>query len=133
MIPVVIISSITFVLVILSILLFPHIKIGKIKLDTYWMIALLGANILLAFSFAPIDEVVKQLFSNDSINPIKILVLFFSITTISVILDELGLFHYLANVASKYAKNNQILLFLSFYLLTSVLTVFTSNAPSNLS
>ncbi len=127
MIPVVIISSITFVLVILSILLFPHIKIGKIKLDIYWMIALLGAIILLAFSFAPIDEVVKQLFSNDSINPIKILVLFFSMTTISVILDELGLFHYLANVASKYAKNNQILLFLSFYLLTSVLTVFTSN------
>lgn len=127
MIPVVIISSITFVLVILSILLFPHIKIGRIKLDTYWIIALLGAIILLAFSFAPIDEVVKQLFSNDSINPIKILVLFFSMTTISVILDELGLFHYLANVASKYAKNNQILLFLSFYLLTSVLTVFTSN------
>ena len=127
MIPVVIISSITFVLVILSILLFPHIKIGRIKFDTYWIIALLGAIILLAFSFAPIDEVVKQLFSNDSINPIKILVLFFSMTTISVILDELGLFHYLANVASKYAKNNQILLFLSFYLLTSVLTVFTSN------
>ena len=127
MIPVIIISSITFVLVIVSILFFPHIKIGRIRLDTYWMIALLGAVILLATSLAPIDEVGRQLFSSTSINPIKILVLFFSMTLISVILDELGLFHHLASVASKHAKDNQLLLFLALYLLTSVLTVFTSN------
>ena len=127
MIPTIIISVTTFILVILSILLFPHIRIGRFRLDTYWMIALLGAIILLAFSFAPIQEVGKQLTSNASINPLKILVLFFSMTIISIFLDELGLFKYLASIASKEAKGNQYSLFFILYFLTSLLTVFTSN------
>ena len=127
MIPTIIIACSTFLLVILSILFFPHIKLGKIKLDTYWMIALLGAIILLATSYAPIKQVGEQLISSSAINPLKILVLFFSMTLISIILDELGLFRYLASVASKNAKGKQITLFLLLYLLTSVLTVFTSN------
>ena len=127
MLATIIIASITFISVIMSILFFPHIKIGKIKLDTYWLIALTGAVILLAFSFAPIQDVGKQLISNTAINPIKILVLFFSMTAISIVLDELGLFKFLASVASKYAKDNQFILFLVLCLLTSVLTVFTSN------
>lgn len=127
MIATIIISIVTFVLVILSILLFPHIRIGKFRLDTYWIIALLGAIILLSFQFASIEDVGSQLISNNSINPIKILILFFSMTIISVILDELGLFRFLASVASSKAKENQYVLFLLLYLLTSVLTVFTSN------
>ena len=122
-----IISIVTFISVILSILLFPHIKIGRFKLDTYWIIAFIGAVILLACSLAPIESVWSQLTATASINPLKILVLFFSMTTISVILDELGLFRYLASVASSKAKEKQITLFLMFYLLTSVLTIFTSN------
>lgn len=127
MIPTIIIACITFILVILSILFFPHLKIGKIKLDTYWIISLLGAIILLSFGYAPIKQVGEQLISSNAINPLKILVLFFSMTLISIILDELGLFRYLASVASKNAKGKQITLFLLLYLLTSVLTVFTSN------
>ena len=127
MIPTIVISVSTFTLVILSILFFPHIRIGKIKLDTYWMIALLGAIILLSFSFAPIEEVGKQLTSNTAINPIKILALFFSMTFISIVLDELGLFKFLASLASKEAKGSQHFLFFALYILTSVLTVFTSN------
>lgn len=127
MLATIIIASITFISVIMSILFFPHIRIGKIKIDTYWLLALTGAIILLAFSFAPIQDVGKQLISNTAINPIKILVLFFSMTAISIVLDELGLFKFLASVASKYAKDNQFILFLVLYFLTSVLTVFTSN------
>lgn len=127
MIPTIIIACITFLLVILSILFFPHLKIGKIKLDTYWIISLIGAIILLSCGYAPIKQVGEQLISNNAINPLKILVLFFSMTLISIILDELGLFRYLASVASKHAKGNQFTLFLILYLLTSVLTVFTSN------
>ena len=127
MIPTIIIACSTFILVILSILFFPHFKIGKIKLDTYWIISLLGAIILLSFGYAPIKQVGEQLISNNAINPLKILVLFFSMTLISIFLDELGLFRYLASVASKNAKGNQFTLFLILYLLTSVLTVFTSN------
>ncbi len=91
------------------------------------MIALTGAVILLAFSFAPIKEVGNQLIGNTAINPLKILILFFSMTMISIVLDELGLFRYLASLASKNAKGNQYILFLILYLLTSILTIFTSN------
>ena len=122
-----IIACVTFGLTILSILLFPHIRIKNVQLDTYWMVALVGAIVLLAASLAPIGEVWSQLTSEDAINPIKILVLFFSMTIISVMLDELGLFRYLASVASKHAQGSQYLLFVVLYGLTSVLTVFTSN------
>ena len=119
MIPTIIISVITFILITLSILFFPVIKIGKIKLGTYWIIALLGAVILLIFSFAPIQEVGKELISNTSVNPVKIIVLFFSMTILSIYLDEVGLFKYLANVAAKKAKNNQYALFIILYFLTA--------------
>ena len=127
MIATIIIASITFIGITLSILLFPHIKIGKIQLDTYWMIALLGAIILMATSLSPIQEIGNEMLSNKEINPLKIIVLFFSMTFLSIFLDETGLFRFLAKLAVKKAKNSQILLFFIFYLLTSILTVFTSN------
>lgn len=127
MVATLIISIITFILVTISIIFFPKIRIGKIKLDTYWMITLLSAIILISFSLSPIKEVFKQLTSNSAINPLKILVLFFSMTILSIYLDEIGLFHFLAVKATKIAKNNQLVLFFTFYLLTSILTIFTSN------
>lgn len=127
MIPTIIISSITFISVTLSILFFPKIRIGKIQLSTYWIISLFGAVILLASQFAPIGEVFSQLTSNNSINPLKIIILFFSMTILSIFLDEVGLFKYLANVAAKKAQNNQYALFTILYVLTATLTIFTSN------
>ncbi len=127
MIATLIISTTVFILIAVSLLVFPKIKIGKISIDTYWVIALLGAIILLSFSLAPINEVFSQLTANTKINPIKILVLFFSMTLISILLDEYGLFQYLANLAVKNAKGNQYALFFSLYALVAVLTIFTSN------
>ena len=127
MIPTIIISIVTFVLITTSILFFPRIKIGKVTLQTYWIIALIAAIVLLAFSLAPINEVFTQLLSNSSVNPIKIIILFFSMTILSIFLDEVGLFQYLACVAAKKAKNNQYVLFVIMYFLTATLTVFTSN------
>lgn len=127
MIPTLIISLSTSLLIILSILLFPSIKIKNIKIHLYWIISIIGAGVLLIFNFAPIDEVINQFISPHSINPIKILILFFSMTVISIILDEFGLFIYLANVTANKAKNNQYILFIALYILTSVLTIFTSN------
>ena len=127
MVPTLIISCITFALVTCSILFFPKIKLGKIELSSYWVIALLGAIILLVSQLAPISEVFHELTNNASINPIKIIILFFSMTALSIFLDEVGLFKYLANLASKKAKDNQYLLFTIFYILTATLTIFTSN------
>ena len=127
MIPTIIIASITFISVTLSILFFPRIKIKNFSISTYWVIALIGAIILLAFQFAPITEVFKELTSNSSINPLKIIILFFSMTILSIFLDEVGLFKYLASVAAKKSKNNQYVLFTILYGLTALLTIFTSN------
>ena len=127
MIPTIIISVITFILIILSILFFPHLKIGKIQLDTYWIIASFGAIILLSFNLTPIKEVFSQMTANTPVNPLKILVLFFSMTILSIFLDEFGLFRYLASLAAKHGHSSQYSLFFILYGLTSLLTVFTSN------
>ena len=127
MIATLVISLITFVLIILSIFIFPHIKIGKITIDTYWIVSFIGAIILIIFNFVLLKEVGKELISGDSINPLTILVLFFSMTFLSIYLDEAGLFKFLALHATKKVKTSQISLFLIIYSLTAVLTIFTSN------
>lgn len=127
MVATIVISIITFLLIALSILFFPQIKVGKVRLGTYWIIALIGAVILLSFSLAPIQEVFGQLTANTSINPLKIIILFFSMTMLSIFLDEVGLFKHLASVAAKKASKNQFALFSILYGLTALLTIFTSN------
>ena len=127
MIATLIIALLTFAGVIVSITVFPHLKIGKVSLDTFWILPLLAAIILLSTSLAPFNEVVSSLTSDSSINPIKILILFFSMTVISIYLDQLGLFHYLANLAAKKGGSSQYALFFILYALVSALTIFTSN------
>ena len=112
---------------ILSILFFPKLKIGKITLDTYWLITLIGAIFALIFGGAEIEKVGKALIADTAINPLKILVLFLSMTILSIYLDELGFFRFLASIALKRARTGQRKLFLYLYVTVSVLTVFTSN------
>lgn len=110
-----------------SVLFFPKIKLGKIELDSYWVVTLIGALILLIFGFLDINTLIKSLTTASTMNPIKILVLFISMTILSVYLDELGFFKFLASYTLKKAKKGQISLFLYLYLIVSILTVFTSN------
>ncbi|MDE6293120.1 MAG: hypothetical protein K2L88_00660, partial [Clostridiales bacterium] len=123
----IVICSITCVVMILSILFFPKIRIGKISIDTYWIVTLVGAGILIACGQASLKAVGSALISDTAINPIKILVLFVSMTVLSIFLDELGFFRYLAGVVLKKAKTRQTKLFLYLYITVSILTVFTSN------
>ena len=48
-------------------------------------------------------------------------------TSLSVFLDEVGFFRYLANLALRKTGKNQLGLFIVLYAVVSVLTVFTSN------
>jgi len=41
MLPSILICSITCIIMILSVLFFPKIKLGKISLDTYWIVTLI--------------------------------------------------------------------------------------------
>lgn len=123
----IIICSVTALLVMLSVLIKPEFSLGKLKLGTYWVVAFIGAIILLVTGCLPFGELLSGLTQNTSVNPLKILVLFFSMTSLSVYLDVLGFFRFLANAVLKRAGHNQKTLFLFLYLTVSVLTVFTSN------
>lgn len=126
MIPTLVISLITFIAIVLSLFLFPKIRIGKFLIHSYWVIALAGALLLICCLLVPFKEICTELTADSAINPLKILILFFSMTFISILLDEFGLFRFLASLAAKRAKN-QYVLFFSFYFLVAALTIFTSN------
>lgn len=122
------IAIITFLLLIVSILFLPKIRIGKIEVATYWLIALTGALLMIATLRISFKEIFNGLFNeNSSINPIKILCLFFSMTFISIFLENAGFFNYLASLATKKAHKNQTVLFIILYFLVAILTIFTSN------
>jgi arsenical pump membrane protein len=123
----VIIAILTCICLILSVLFFPKIKLFRKSIDTYWVVCLFGGVCVILFGGISLKEVFAGLTNNSSINPLKILVLFVSMTFLSVFLDEMGFFKYLATVATKKAKSNQLSLFLVLYFLVAVLTVFTSN------
>lgn len=101
------------------------IKGKKIKL--YWALPLLVAIVLLILNIIPFDIFVSGLFSDSGMNPIKILILFLSMTGISIFLDEMGLFSFLAYKVVQKNKSSQIKIYFSLCALIAVLTMFTSN------
>ncbi len=123
----IIIFIITCLIMVLSVLFFPKIKIFNKKVDSYWVVTLLGAILCVIFSNVNVKTIVNLLLADTEINPVKILVLFISMTVLSIFLDELGFFGYLANATLKRAKTSQTKLFIYLYLAVSILTVFTSN------
>ncbi len=128
-----IIAVVTCLIMFVAILLKPTVCIGikssdkKISVGTYWIVALLGALVLLAVGSIGFGEVFSGLTANNAINPIKILTLFISNTALSVFLDEAGFFRYLATKSLTKVRGSQKRFFVTLYLLVSVLTVFTSN------
>ena len=118
---------ITIVGIIGSILYFPQIKIKNLKVNSYWVIALIAAIILVLTKCVSINKILDSFTANTAVNPIKILILFISMTILSVFLDEIGFFNYIAIKSAKIFNSNQYKLFFGFYFLISFLTVFTSN------
>lgn len=121
-----IIAVTTIILIILSILIFPTIKIKEITFSPYWIISLIGALLLIILKEVTIVELFDN-FKSSTIGPIPILILFISMTILSIFLDEVGFFKYLASVVTKKASGSQTKIFLYLYILTSILTIFTSN------
>ncbi len=117
------IAVITVVLFLLSVLFFP--SIGKVKI--YSWIPLIGGIFTVMLGDLSISEVVACFIENSSVNPIKILVLFLSMTVYSLILDKTGFFAYISGIVLKKSGHNQLVVFLSLYAVISLLTVFTSN------
>lgn len=123
----IVITVVTILLMISSILFFPSIKTKKSSLSLYPIITLVGAILLLILNIVSLSDLKTYILSDSAINPLKILVLFISMTILSINLDELGFFKYVALKTLKIAGNNQYKLFFALYATVSILTVFTSN------
>ena len=121
------IAVVTGVLVCASVVFLPSFKLGKLQVDAYLLVAVLGAVACLVSGVIPIDYLRNGLVADTAVNPLKILLLFLSMTFLSVYLDELGVFEYLANKALAFGKGKQTTLFVTLYVTVAVLTVFTSN------
>lgn len=110
-----------------SVLFYPKVKLYKTSVNTYLPVCVIGALFIFALGGITFKGYFEGLIANTSVNPLKILILFISMTFLSVFLDEEGFFSYLASSAAKRAKSNQTALFFMLYAVTSILTVFTSN------
>jgi arsenical pump membrane protein len=126
MITTLVIAIVTVALFLVSVLFCPSVgKSRKIKI--YPFIPLLGGILTVAFGDITVSDVVVSFTENTSVNPIKILVLFLSMTVYSLILDKTGFFGYISGVVLKHSGHSQIKVFLLLYAVISVLTIFTSN------
>ena len=105
----------------------PAVMIGGKKISIFWLAPLCGAIALTVSGLISPAEIGEGLTGAGDVNPIKILLLFFSMTMMSVYLDEIGFFRLLAHKVLGKAKGSQTTLFFLLYGLVSVLTVFTSN------
>ncbi len=105
----------------------PALYIKGHKISIFWLAPLIGAVSLVAGGFITPSEIGAGLTQAGDVNPVKILLLFFSMTMMSVYLDEIGFFRLLAHKVLARAGGKQIVLFFLLYALVSVLTVFTSN------
>ena len=122
-----VISIIAIILMLISIIVFPKIKFKSFEMQTFYIFPFIAMVLIISCKLVDIEYAMDRLISSGGMNPLKIIVLFFSMSFLSIILDELNFFEYLANKALKKANGSQIKLFIILYLLCSVLTIFTSN------
>ena len=127
MIPAIIISILSILGMIVCVFACPVLKIKNFEMQTFWFAPTLGAIILLIFGLVDANVVFLSMIENSSVNPLEILILFISMVFLSVVLDEVGFFKYLATLAVKKAKNSQFAMFIILFFMVSILTIFTSN------
>jgi len=72
-------------------------------------------------------DIKNAVFNESEINPLKLIILFISMTILSSFLNEVGFFEYLALKVLNKVKNKQSTIFIVFSLLVAVLTFFASN------
>ncbi|MBO4251568.1 MAG: hypothetical protein J5911_02785 [Clostridia bacterium] len=122
-----IIALITALAMIISVLFKPYLSFGKAKVGLYVIICVAGAACELIFGELSFSQALAGISADSSVNPLKILALFLSMTLISVCLGDSGFFHLVAKKAFTLSKGKNLSLFFILYAVVSALTVFTSN------
>ncbi len=118
-----------------SIVFIPEVRVKGKRIPVFWVIPFLVAVVLIIIGAPTMSEafhgLTEDMFSmfhgRTSVNPVKILMLFFGMTAVSVFLDEAGVFRYLATRSAALAGHSQKKLFFILYAIVSLLTIFTSN------
>lgn len=103
------------------------IKTKHFSFDCYWIVCLIGTILCICCGFITKSSLKNVFVSNDGMNPMQILIIFISASSISVLLDKIGFFSYVAKVALIKAKSSQTKLFFVFNIVIAILTIFTSN------
>ena len=122
-----IIAALTAGLMIISVLFKPYLSFKRIKVGLYVIICAAGAVCELLFGNISLSDALKGVAADTSVNPLKILALFLSMTLISIYLGDSGFFSLVANKTFSLAKGKNLRLFIILYFVVSILTVFTSN------
>lgn len=121
------IAGVTALAMILTILIKPYVSVGGHKLGLYWIVCLIGALLMLFTGCISPQKALSGITADSSVNPLKILTLFLSMTLLSVYLGDAGFFDFVADAVFLKSKGGTLKLFLALYLVVSILTVFTSN------
>ncbi|RKP17079.1 hypothetical protein ROZALSC1DRAFT_24564, partial [Rozella allomycis CSF55] len=82
---------------------------------------------LLAIGVTPVEVIIKGITGTSTLKPYTIVILFISLSYICISLDTTGIFKHTAQQITKRAGANPKRLFTYVFMLSSALTVFTSN------
>jgi len=107
--------------------LYIRLGIRRVRLDTYFIGALLSPLLLIVLGLLDYNQIMRGLKGEAGLNPFGILVLFLSMVFMSIFLDITGFFEYCARLALSYSRGDGKRLFFSMYMTVSILTIFTSN------
>lgn len=124
---VIIISVVTCVLLMVVAFFKPSVQIKNTSVSIFWIVPLLGAIVMILTGNVRLSDIINEFTSDSAVNPLKILILFVSMTLISIYLDCVGFFKFLASKVLNHAGKSQTALFFYLYITVSILTIFTSN------
>ena len=104
----IIIAAVTIIAMITVVLVKPYITVCGHNLGLYWIVCLLGAVLMLICGCITPAAVFDGITAKSSVNPLKILTLFLSMTLLSVYLGDAGFFDYVANTVFVKSKGGQL-------------------------
>lgn len=90
-------------------------------------VAVFGVLAMLLLGLLGFGDIRAALVGNELLQPFKIITILVTLALITTALDDYGFFKYASHKAILLARNNGVVLFRNFFILTIILTGFTSN------
>jgi len=123
-----ILTLLAFSIAILFIVRPATLKVGKKKLEIdYAWGSVIGAGIIILANVLTAGQAYDSLMGRPGFSPYTIIILFMSLAYITISLDSTGFFEFAALKFILHSNGSRKRLFLYFYFLSSLITLFTSN------